>query len=85
LADSLAGFETLAWFGVLAPAGTPRAVVDRINAAVNQALDQPDVKARMATLGCDPAPSTPEAFAARVNGDVMRWKKLAAEKNIRAD
>jgi tripartite-type tricarboxylate transporter receptor subunit TctC len=85
LADSLAGFETLAWFGVLAPAGTPRAVVDRINAAVNQALDQPDVKARMATLGCDPAPSTPEAFAARVNGDVTRWKKLAAEKNIRAD
>jgi tripartite-type tricarboxylate transporter receptor subunit TctC len=85
LADSLAGFETLAWFGVLAPTGTPRAIIDRINAAVNQALDQPDVKARMATLGCDPAPSTPEAFAARVNGDVTRWKKLAAEKNIRAD
>lgn len=85
MGDSLAGFETLAWFGVLAPAGTPRAVVERVNAVVNQALEQPDVKARMATLGCDPAPSTPEAFAARVNGDVTRWKKLAAEKNIRAD
>ncbi len=85
LGDSLAGFETLAWFGVLAPAGTPRAVVERINAVVNQALEQPDVRARMATLGCDPAPATPEAFAARVNGDVARWKKLAAEKNIRAD
>ena len=85
LADSLAGFETVAWFGVLAPAGTPKAVVDRINTLVNQALEQPDVKARLATLGCDPAPSTPEAFAARVTGDVTRWKKLAAEKNIRAD
>lgn len=85
LGDSLAGFETLAWFGVLAPAGTPRAVVERVNAVINQALEQPEVKARMATLGCDPAPSTPEAFAARVNGDVTRWKKLAAEKNIRAD
>ena len=85
LADSLAGFETVAWFGVLAPAGTPKAVVDRINTVVNQALEQPDVKARLATLGCDPAPSTSEAFAARVTGDVTRWKKLATEKNIRAD
>jgi tripartite-type tricarboxylate transporter receptor subunit TctC len=85
LAESLPGFETIAWFGVLAPAGTPRAVVDRINALVNEALDQPEVKARLATLSCDPAPSTAEAFAARVVGDVARWKKLAAEKNIRAD
>jgi tripartite-type tricarboxylate transporter receptor subunit TctC len=85
LAESLPGFETLAWFGVLAPAGTPKAVVERINTLVNQALEQPDIKARLATLACDPAPATPEAFATRVNGDVARWKKLAAEKNIRAD
>ena len=85
LAESLPGFETLAWFGVLAPAGTPRAVVERINTLVNQALEQPEIKARLATLACDPAPATPEAFASRVNGDVARWKKLATEKNIRAD
>ncbi len=70
---------------MLAPAGTPRAVVERINTLVNQALEQPEIKARLATLACDPAPATPEAFASRVNGDVARWKKLAAEKNIRAD
>ena len=85
LAESLPGFETIAWFGVLAPAGTPKAVVTRINALVNQALEQPEVKARLATLACDPAPSTPEAFATRVTTDVARWKKLAAERNIRAD
>ncbi|MEY3487534.1 MAG: hypothetical protein RL075_1539, partial [Pseudomonadota bacterium] len=85
MAESLPGFETVAWFGVLAPAGTPKAVVTRINALVNQALEQPDVKAKLATLSCDPAPATPEAFAARVTGDVARWKKLAAERNIRAD
>jgi tripartite-type tricarboxylate transporter receptor subunit TctC len=85
LAESLPGFETVAWFGVLAPAGTPKAVVTRINTLINQALEQPDVKARLATLACDPAPSTPEAFASRVTGDVARWKKLAAERNIRAD
>ena len=85
LAETLPGFETVAWFGVLAPAGTPKAVVERVNAVVNQALELADVKARLATLGCDPAGTTPEAFAGRVNGDVARWKKLATEKQIRAD
>ena len=85
LAEGLPGFETLAWFGVLAPAGTPRAVVERMNQLINQALEQADVKARLATLSCDPAPTTPDAFAARVSADVARWKKLAADKNIRAD
>ena len=85
LAETLPGFETVAWFGVLPPAGTPTAVIERVNAVVNQALEQADVKTRLAALGCDPAPGTPEAFAARVNGDVARWKKLATDKQIRAD
>ena len=85
MSESLPNFETVAWFGVLAPAGTPKAVVTRINTLINQALEQPDVKAKLATLSCDPAAGTPESFAARVSGDVARWKKLAAERNIRAD
>jgi len=85
LNESLPGFETVAWFGVLAPAATPKSVVERMNAVINQALDQADVKARLATLSCDPAPGTPETFAQRVNADVARWKKLASERNIRAD
>jgi tripartite-type tricarboxylate transporter receptor subunit TctC len=85
LAESLPGFETVAWFGVLAPTGTPKVAIERINAAVNAALGDAEVKTRLASLGCDPAGTTPEAFAARVNGDVARWKKLATEKQIRAD
>ena len=85
LAETLPGFETVAWFGVLAPTGTPKAAIDRVNAAVNAALGDAEVKARLASLGCDPVGTTPEVFAARVNGDVARWKKLAAEKQIRAD
>jgi tripartite-type tricarboxylate transporter receptor subunit TctC len=85
LAEALPGFETVAWFGVLAPAGTPPAVVERMNRVINQAIEQPEVKARLAGLSCDPAPTSTQAFAARVSGDVARWKKLAAEKNIRAD
>jgi tripartite-type tricarboxylate transporter receptor subunit TctC len=85
LAESLPGFETVAWFGVLAPAGTPKAAIERVNAAVNAALGEADVKERLAALGCDPAGGTAESFATRVNGDIARWKKLAADKNIRAD
>jgi tripartite-type tricarboxylate transporter receptor subunit TctC len=85
MSETFPGFDTQAWFGVLAPAGTPKAVVTRINTLVNQALEHPDVKAKLATLACDPAPSTPEAFATRVTADVARWKKLASERNIRAD
>ncbi len=85
LAETLAGFETVAWFGVLAPVGTPKIIVDRMNKEVNEVLLQADVRERLANLGCDPAGTTPDLFASRINGEVARWKKLAAEKNIRAD
>jgi tripartite-type tricarboxylate transporter receptor subunit TctC len=85
LAETYPQFETVAWFGVLAPAGTPPAIIGRVNAAINKALAQPEVKARLATMGCDPAPGTAESFAARIQSDVTRWKKLATEKQIRAD
>lgn len=85
LAETYPGFETLAWFGVLTPAGTPTAIIDRVNRDVRAALARDDVKARLAALGCDPAPMSPEAFAQRIEGEVTRWKKLAAERNIRVD
>jgi len=85
LAETYAGFETVAWYGLLAPTGTPRAVLDRIHQAVNTALADPDVRSRIAATGCGPSPITQEAFAARVQGDITRWKKLATERSIRAD
>ena len=85
LAETLPGFETVAWFGLLAPAATPKPVIERINREVNTILAQDDVRQRLANSGCDAAPGSPDAFAARIAGDVARWKKLAAEKNISAD
>lgn len=85
LSETLPGFETIAWFGVLAPAGTPRSIVDRVNKEINEALSQTDIRERLGTLGCDPAGTTPEAFASRIAGEVARWKKLAIDKHIRAD
>jgi tripartite-type tricarboxylate transporter receptor subunit TctC len=85
LAETYPGFETVAWFGLLAPTGTPKAVVDRVNQAVNTALADPEVRNRIAATGCGPSPLSPEAWATRVQGDITRWKKLAAERNISAD
>jgi tripartite-type tricarboxylate transporter receptor subunit TctC len=85
LAETYPGFETVAWFGLLAPTGTPRDVIARLNQAVNAALADPEVRARIAATGCDPTPLAQEAFAARVQSDIARWKKLATERNIRAD
>ena len=85
LAESYAGFETVAWFGLLAPTGTPKTVIDRVHQAVNTALADPEVAGRIAATGCGPSPIAQEAFANRVQGDITRWKKLAAERNIRAD
>jgi tripartite-type tricarboxylate transporter receptor subunit TctC len=85
MAESYPGFETVAWFGLLAPTGTPPAVVERVHAAVNLALADPEVASRIAATGCGPAPGAQAAFAERVRGDIARWKKLAAERNIKAD
>ncbi|WP_253272308.1 Bug family tripartite tricarboxylate transporter substrate binding protein [Advenella kashmirensis] len=85
LAETYPGFETVAWFGVLAPAGTPPDIVARVNSEINKALASPEIQERLKAVSCAPAAGSPEAFAERVRGDVSRWKKLAQEKNIKAD
>lgn len=85
LAETYPGFETVAWFGVLAPAGTPPDIVARVNSEINKALASPEIQERLKAVSCAPAAGSPEAFAELVRGDVSRWKKLAQEKNIKAD
>ena len=65
--------------------GTPSAIIDRGNVAIDKALVQPEIKTRLANLGCDTAPGTTDNPSARIQNDVTRWKKLAIEKQIRAD
>ena len=79
------GFETVAWFGLLAPKGTPRAIVERMNAAVDKALGEAGIKAQLANMSCDAAAGTPDAFKKRIATEVVRWKKLAKENHITAD
>lgn len=71
-----AEFDVSLWQGVLVPAGTPPEVIARLNSEVNRALAAPDVRARIAELGADPAGGTSDQFAAFISGEMARWGKL---------
>jgi tripartite-type tricarboxylate transporter receptor subunit TctC len=83
--SGLPGFETVAWFGLFAPAGTPRDIVEKIQAEVTKIVQQPDIRERIGTLGGEPVGNAPEAFAAIVRDDVAKWKRVAKASNITAD
>ncbi len=70
------GFELSDWYGVLAPAGTPAAIIVRLNADINKALMTPDVKERISGLGAEPAPSTPDQLGERLKRETARWAKV---------
>src|SRR5262249_25379232 len=74
--EGVAGFGYDAWFGLLAPAGTPRPIIDAVNKAVVEASEMPDHVDRLTKLGIDLATSTPEEFQAVVKSDTERFTKL---------
>jgi tripartite-type tricarboxylate transporter receptor subunit TctC len=80
--SGLPGYEAIGWFGLLAPAATPKAVVEKLSADANQVLADPEVKQRMLALGAEPAGNTPAQFAAFIRGDQAKWSKLMQERGI---
>ena len=83
--SGLAGFETVAWFGLFAPAGTPKEIVTRLNREVNAIVAQPDMRERLLGLGMEPALGSPEDYAARQVADIAKWKKVVAESGAKVD
>jgi tripartite-type tricarboxylate transporter receptor subunit TctC len=83
--SGLPGFDVVAWFGIFAPAGTPKPIVDRLSAETRAALAAPEVRKRLVDLGAEPLGSTPQEFAAYVEAEFQRWGKLAKEAGIRID
>jgi tripartite-type tricarboxylate transporter receptor subunit TctC len=81
----LPDFETTAWFAMVAPAGTPRAIVARLSAAAATALHDPDVAARLSDLGATTVASTPEALGARIASELARWGAVIKAANITID
>ena len=82
VADTLPGFESSTWFGLYGPKGLPAEVVNRVNTAANQALSDPEVRAKLTTLGIEPVTSTPAQFAKMVADDQAKWKRIIAERKI---
>jgi tripartite-type tricarboxylate transporter receptor subunit TctC len=85
MAEAVPGYDFEAWWGLLAPAGTPPAIVARLNAEVNKVLATPEFKEFLLKEGALPAPQTPEQFAATIKSDIPRWKKLAQAQNIQPE
>ncbi len=78
-------FQVLSWFGLLAPAGTPPAVITRVNAETAKVLARPDVKAAFAAQGMDVMSGTPDQFANHIKSEIARMTKIAASAGIKAD
>lgn len=85
VAETLPGFDLTSWFGIVGPAGIPRDVVDKLNAAITQALKQPEVKANLATLGTTPMPLAPEQLKAFIGTEIAKWIRLARDANLQPE
>jgi tripartite-type tricarboxylate transporter receptor subunit TctC len=86
--SGLAGFDVSVWHGIYTPKGTPAAVNDRLSAALQKALADPDVIARFAELGPAPSPAadaTPAALKARLEAEIPRWKAVIEKAGVYAD
>jgi tripartite-type tricarboxylate transporter receptor subunit TctC len=84
LAEAGLDVESLGWFGLVAPARTPAPIIERLNAAFTEALREPEVVGRLRSLGTEPRPTTPEAFAAYLREELAKWAEVVRVSGARA-
>jgi tripartite-type tricarboxylate transporter receptor subunit TctC len=84
-AAGLKGFDASSWFGLFAPAGTPRPIVDKVQADVARALSQPEVRERFVGQGADPGGNTPDQFAAFIRAETDKWTRVVKFSNAKVD
>jgi tripartite-type tricarboxylate transporter receptor subunit TctC len=83
--SQLAGFEADQWYGVVAPAGTPREIVAKLNTQINASLNSPELKARLEAEGAQATPTTPEAFGALIASEIERWRPVVKAGKVRPE
>jgi tripartite-type tricarboxylate transporter receptor subunit TctC len=83
--SGLEGFVVDSWTGILAPAKTPREVVQRLQKEIAAVLGEPEIRSRYATLGIEPVGNTPEAFTEQIRADLARWEKVVRQAKIRIE
>ena len=76
------GYVTVAWFGLLAPAKTPRDIVNKLSAETARILKTPDVYSRLADLGAEPVGSTAAEFDAHIKAEIIKWAKVIKDANV---
>ena len=82
IAETLPGFEAEAWFAIVAPPKTPAAIIDKVNAGVNEALRDPQIQKRLADLQAEPVGGTPQATAAYFHEEVERWRNVITSAHV---
>jgi len=81
----ISGYEASSWFGVLAPAGTPKDVVAKIQADIAKALNAPEIKERLSGQGAEPVGNTPEQFAEHIKAESAKWAKVVRDSGAKVD
>jgi tripartite-type tricarboxylate transporter receptor subunit TctC len=79
------GYEVTNWFGVSAPAKTPRAIIDRLNSEIVRALNSPDLRERLISQGADPVGNTPEQYTAFMQNEIAKWAKVIQAAGIKGE
>jgi tripartite-type tricarboxylate transporter receptor subunit TctC len=85
IAATLPDFEATQWYGIVAPTGTPAAIVERLNTAINRSLATEKLKTRLDVEGAEAAPDSPAAFGVLINREILRWKPVVARANMRPE
>src|SRR5262249_2329460 len=83
--SGLPGYEAVLHYGIVAPAGTPRPVVDKLNGALNAALGDPEVKSKLAAEGAEPLPTTPDAYAADIAAEETKWSEIIRKAGVKGE
>jgi tripartite-type tricarboxylate transporter receptor subunit TctC len=83
VADAVPGYESVGWFGLLAPAKTPPEIVNKINSAIVEAMQTKEFRDHLATLGAEPRPQTPEEFGRYINADIAKWAEIVKDNNVK--
>jgi tripartite-type tricarboxylate transporter receptor subunit TctC len=85
VAETIPGFEATTWFAMFAPAGTPKPVIDRLNAEVQRVYRLPEVQERLKTLGLDAVLSTPDELAKYQAAEIAKWSKVVKDSGAKAE
>ena len=85
IGETIKGFGSTPWYGIFAPAGTPKDVIATLHAAVDKALDAKDVQEKLAAQGCEILKGTPQQFGNMVKDELPKWAKIVKESGAKLD